>query len=172
MAVFFGVLFFGIGAGGRSVAGNGVSADSVVAFFVVPPFVSVLIWFTFKLCVFSGVDVGLDRVTVRNFSVEIDIGIDLIKSVSWSGGVQLVLKNGTRIRSVAFPDSLFSFALQYRNFRRVARAMDAEIKERSRGLTAVDPVGVQRRRRWDLSLMLIAGLFYYSVLLFSCLIFS
>ncbi|MBE1457593.1 hypothetical protein H4W79_001807 [Nocardiopsis terrae] len=149
-----------------------IFTDGVVALILLLPFVSVLIWFIFKLCVFSGVDVALDRVTVRNFSTETDVEIGLIKSVSWSGGLQLVLKNGTRIRSVAFPDSLFSLALQYRNFRRVARAMDAEIKDRSRRLASVDSTGVQQWRRWDLSLMFFAGLCYFSLLLFSCFIFS
>lgn len=117
-------------------------------------------------------DVSADRVTIRNFSTEIDVGINLIDSVKWVGGVCLVLKDGTRVKSIAFPDSLFSFVLQYKNFGRVARLMDAEIKKRSQGLTEVDSVGVQRRKNWSLAFLFSVGLFYSLLLLLSHVIFS
>lgn len=170
VATFFGVLFFGIGGGGAK--SGEISGDSVAAFFLVPPFVTVVIWFFFKLCIFSGVDVSEDRVTVRNFSTEIDIGINLIDSVKWVGGVYLVLKNGTKIKSIAFPDSLFSFALQYRNFRRVARLMDAKIKERSHDFAVVDFNEVRQRKQRSLPLLFAIGLSCYSLLFVSYFIFS
>ena len=169
-AGFFGVLFFGMG-GGPAYAGES-RVEGVVALILMLLFVPVLIWFIFKLCVFSGVDVSEDRVTVRNFSEETEVAISLIDSVRWQGGVRLVLKDGTKVKSIAFPDSLFSFVLQYRNFRRVARRLGAEIEKRSHGLTAVDSVGVQRRKEWSLPLLFSVGLFYFSLLAFSYLIFS
>lgn len=170
VAVFFGVIFVGLGGAVANAAQ--IYADGVATLIILLPSVSVLIWLIFKLCIFSGVDVEADRVRVRNFSTETEIGFDLIKSVEWKGGVRLVLKNGGKVKSIAFPDSLFSLALQYRNFRRVARLMDAEIKKRSHGLTAVDSIGVRQSRQWSLSLLFAAGLFYFLLLLLSYFIFS
>lgn len=170
VSAFFGVLFFGIGAG-LATAGQ-ISVDSVVAFILILPFVSVLIWFIFKLCIFSGVDVSAGGVTVRNFSIETGIDINMIDSVKWNGGVCLVLKNGAKVKSIAFPDSLFSFVLQYRNFRRVAKSMEVEIKRRSHGLSAAGSVEVRQIRQWNLSLLFAVGLSYFSLLVFSYIIFS
>lgn len=170
VSAFFGVLFFGIGAG-LATAGQ-ISVDSAVSFVLLLPFVSVLIWFIFKLCIFSGVDLSADRVTVRNFSTETELDVNMIDSVKWKGGICLLLKNRTKVKSIAFPDSLFSFVLQYSNFRRVAKNMDAEIRRRSHGLSAVDSAEIRQIKQWDLSLLVTVGLSYFSLLVFSYIIFS
>lgn len=170
VSAFFGVLF--VGLGGAAANSGVIYADGVVALILLLPFVSVLIWFIFKLCIFSGVNVSADRVTVRNFSTETEIDVNMIDSVKWKGGVCLLLKNRTKVKSIAFPDSLFSFILQYSNFRRVAKNMDAEIKRRSHGLSAVDSAEIRQIKQWDLSLLVTVGLSYFSLLVFSYIIFS
>lgn len=168
-SLFFGVLFFGVGAAAPPVS------DATVEVALIAPLAifltSVLIWFIFNLAIFPGVEVRSDRVVVKKFLGRVDISLSAISGVEWKGGVGVRLKNGKVVGCVAFPDSLYSLLIGYRNFKRVALSLEKAIAVESKKTGDGDTMWAFERDCWNVKSFFVVLISYFSVLLAAYLIF-
>lgn len=154
--IFFSALVVGMGA----AAAVGPYFDLPVIPFgatvsLVP---AILIWFTFNLGFFPGVEVYEEKVIVKKFLGEVEVPSGVISEVKWKGGLSFILKNGKEIPCPSFPDSLYSMAFRYRNFKKVALGISAAMAT----MKQVDGTVVERDY-WRIRTFLLIVAFYFSV---------
>lgn len=132
---------------------------------------STLAWLWSMLGVLTGVRMRGQNVIVRNFAREVEFPAFVVTGVHWVGGISLSLRGGHSIKCIAFPDSLMSLILGYRNFRGVARALEREIAERSIRFPETDEAHAEERYRWGLSTFLGILASYFLLFLLGYVIF-
>ncbi|WP_190394790.1 hypothetical protein [Nocardiopsis deserti] len=166
--LFFGLGIFAIGAVWPGV--QGLTFESVITLLILLPLSSLLVWFVFNLGVFPGIEVKKDRVVVKEFLGEVEISLGGVSGVEYVGGVQVRLKSGKGIKCTAFPDSLYSLLIGYRNFRGVAASVEKLVNERVGEGGGESEMWAFERTCWNAKALLSISAFYFFAFLVAYLI--
>lgn len=166
--LFFGLGIFAIGAVWPGV--DGYTFENVITLLLICLSSSLIVWFTFSLGVFTGVEVREDRLVVKKFLGEVEISLGGISGVEHVGGVQVRLKNGKRISCTAFPDSLYSLLIGYRNFRGVAASVKKLVNERIGEGGGGSEMWAFEKSCWNAKVLVSISAFYFLAFLVAYLI--
>ncbi|MEV6817132.1 hypothetical protein AB0M72_00125 [Nocardiopsis dassonvillei] len=166
--LFFGLGIFAIGAVWPGV--DGYTFWNVITLLLIYLSSSLIVWFAFSLGVLSGIEVREDRLVVKKFLGEVEISLGGVSGVEYVGGVQVRLKNGKRIKCTAFPDSLYSLLIGYRNFRGVAASVKKLVNERIGEGGGGSEMWAFERTCWNAKALLSISAFYFFAFLVAYLI--
>ncbi|WP_193518431.1 hypothetical protein [Nocardiopsis kunsanensis] len=156
VAIFFAVITVSFGV--PSAAGKDKLMDSLAPASVMSLLTAFLFWWAFSLCVLTGVEVRPGWVIMNNLFTKIRIPSGSVSKVTYHGGLHVHTDTGEVYRSTAFPNSLFSLVIGYRNFRVVARRIEAALAEQPRPAPTGPAVERTELRGW-LFWWLLGGLF-------------